>query len=497
MLCGVSWNATAQLLVQSKRLEIPLRSEEQPFDLIASGDFGIFLHRRLATFVAEDRMELVKLDTGLNINWHGFLPIDKKTSTVSSRTAFGRLYILMKYEGVARKDFQLFAVEQANGNFIRYNIRNFIAFQPIDFQITEQAAIIGGYFNQVPVVIYYHFATQRSKILPGLLNESGELTQIKPYDDGSFDVLISARNLQGQQTIWIKNYDQEGSIARNLALVPEGNKHLIFARSLKTNNDMQLVAGVYGNRNSEYSKGLFIASIDPSGLQTLKYFGYGDLENFFKYMKARREQRVKERIERRRVKGKKTRFNYRFLVHEIVPYQGQYVLLGEAFYPRYVTVDRSSYGGFFNPYSFRNNYTMVRDGRVFDGYRYTHAVVMGFDPDGRLLWDNSFEINDVRTFTLEQFVRLDTVDDKLMLVYLFDNKLRTKVIKGSQVLEGKTSEVLKTQVEGEEPRTDRNGVNKLNYWYNDYFIAHGVQEVLNPALGVRRVFFINRISHDR
>jgi len=490
LLLAVTSPAFPQL-VQSLRFEVPLGGNEKNFDVIPTADDGLYLYRHVIT-TEGDQMEVAHLDTTFRARWHGYLPLEKTSVLMGSRTNHGYLYMLFRQPAV--KDFMLYAIDQRQGNFVRYIIRNFIPFIPTDFQIAPQAAIIGGYFNRIPVVIYFPFAGQKTKVLPGLLNESGELTQIKPYADGSFDVLISARNIQGQQTIWIKNYDPEGNILRNLALEPEGNKHLIFARSVKTDNDMQIVAGVYGGRNSEYSKGLFIASIDPSGLQHLKYYNYGDLKNFFKYMKARREQRVRDRITRRKVKGKRIRFNYRFLVHEILPYNGQYVLLGEAFYPKYITVDRSAYGGFFAPYSFARG-ANVRDGRVFDGYHYTHAVVMGFDNDGKLIWDNSFEINDIKTFTLEQFVKIQPQPDKIALLYLYENQLRTKIIQNDSVLEGKTSEPLKTRSTQEISKMENNNPGKLEYWYDNYFYAWGVQEIVSPSVGKRRVFFINKISY--
>src|SRR5205085_2824428 len=179
-----------------------------------------------------------------------------------------------------------------------------------------------------------------SRVLPGLFNESGELTQIRTYPDASFDVLISAQNARRQRTMWVKNYDAQGNLKKNFALNTDDNKHLIFGRSIKTNNNSQIVAGVFGARYSEFSHGIFIANIDPEGNQQIRYYQFADLENFFKYMKAKREQRVKSRIERRKIKGKKIRLNYRFMVHELVPYKNQFVLLGEAFYPRYKTLDR-------------------------------------------------------------------------------------------------------------------------------------------------------------
>lgn len=480
-------------LEQSLRFEVPLGSLEKKFDVIPTQDDGLYLQRRVS-LPEGDQMEIARLDTTFRTVWRGYLPIGKSAQLMGTRTDNEYLYLLFRLHEPSTKDLTLYAVDQAQGNFIRYTIKNFIPFVPSEFQVAPQAAIIGGYFNRIPVVIYFPFVEQKTRVLPGLLNEAGELTQIKTYTDGSFDVLISARNIQGQQTIWIKNYDPEGNLMRNLPLEPEGNKHLIFARSVKTNNAMQIVAGVYGGRNSDYSKGIFIASIDPSGLQHLKYYNYGDLENFFKYMKAKREQRVRDRISRRKIKGKKIRFNYRFLVHEIIPYNNQYVLLGEAFYPKYITVDRAAYGGFFSPYTLSRS-AMVRDGRVFDGYRYTHAVVMGFDNDGGLIWDNSFEINDVKTFTLEQFVKIKPQPDKIALLYLFENQLRTKTIKDNSVIEGKTSEPLKTRSAREIARMENDNIGKLEYWYADYFFAWGVQEIVSPESGKRRVFFINKISY--
>jgi len=120
-------------------------------------------------------------------------------------------------------------------------------------------------------------------------------------------------------------------------------------------------------------------------------------------------------------------------------------------------------------------------------------VVMGFDQNGRLLWDNSFEINDVKTYTLEQFVKLEVQEDKIALLYLFDNELRTKIIKDNQVLEGKTVEGIKAN-EADLIAKKETGSNRLDYWYSNYFFAYGIQEISNPISGKRRVFFINKIT---
>jgi hypothetical protein len=479
----------AQQVAQTNRYELPLEKNDY-YEVMPSQEDGIFLYRRLYTST-DDKLEIIKLDTAFNVNWKGYLSIDKRMQLMAQRAVGGQFYLLLRRLDLKRNNMELYSVSQANGAYTKYEVKNYIPFAPTEFHITGKSALIGGYFNQVPVVLSFSFSELRSKILPGLLNEVGELTQIKTFPDGTFDVLISARNFLKQQTVWIKSYDENGDLQANYSLNPEENKHLIFARAMKTEDDVQLVAGVYGGRNSEYSRGLFMASVDPSGLQQLRYYNYGDLENFFKYMKAKREQRVKDRIERRKIRGKRIRFSYRFLVHEIVPYKNQYILLGEAFYPRYKSVDPSYsfFGGGSRAYGIHN-------GRIFDGYSYTHAVVMGFDENGKLLWDNSFEINDVKTFTLEQFVKLEVQEDRIALLYLFENELRTKIIQNDEVLEGKTFEPIKTKRENEIVKKEETELSKLDYWYQDYFYAYGIQEITNPGQGKRRVFFINKISYQ-
>jgi hypothetical protein len=487
-----SFTGSAQY-VQSDRMEIPIGDEEGMFEVVPAEKDGLFLQRRYR-FSDGDKLQLISLDTSFQVKWQGYLPIDARFELMGKRNFHNKMYLLFRHRELARKDLELIILDNASGDFVKHTVKNFIPFVPSDFQISDKAAIVGGYFNNVPVVIYYSLRNQTTKVLPGLFNEPGELTQIKTDSTGAFEVLISARNVESQKTIFIKSYDAEGDLIMQTPLGVDANKHLLFARSIKTENNLHFIAGTYSNsRSSDYSRGIFVARIDPNGMQQIRYYNYGDLGNFFKYLKAKRELRVKERIEHRRVNGKKIRFNYRFIVHEIVPYNGQFVLLGEAFYPRYVNMDHSLYS-FFNPLP--SNVGPIRNGRIFDGYRYTHAVVMGFDKNGKLLWDNSFEINDVKTLTLDQFVRLETQSDKIALLYVFDNKLRSKIIQGNNVIEGKTYYPLQDP-SAKDMRNERGVGSTLNYWYDRYFYAFGVQEINNSPNMPKRVFFLSKINYAK
>lgn len=479
----------AQVL-QTNRYELPLFEENtSPFEVTSLKEEGLLLHRRISS-EGRDEYAITKLDTAYQRTWQGFIPLNRNFTIVKKQ--FHKSKFCMLLVGKTLYDFQIIIFDDKTGSYTLYELRNYIPFAPTEFEVNDVSAVIGGYYNRVPIVVHFDFKTLRLKILPGLFSEIGQLDQIKMYDDNTFDILVCARYFNREKTLWIKSYSPEGDFINQLVLQAEGNKSLLFGRILRTPDNLKIVAGVYGQRNSEYSKGLFVTSITPFGDQQLRYHNFADLENFFSYMKENREKRIKGRIDRRRTKGKTNRFNYRLLVHELIPYQNQFILLGEAFYPKYQNINNAY--GFFTYGSSSNHASNM----IFDGYRYTHATVLGFDANGTLLWDNSFEINDVKTFSKEQFVKLKANDTNLTLLYLFDNQLRTKVISGSTVLEGKTSEPIKTLYKGDLMEGGKTVLTKLEHWYGDYLFAYGLQDIVNVNEKgdriERSVFFINKLK---
>jgi hypothetical protein len=480
-------NFTHAQPVDVARYEVMLDRNETGYETISSNDHGLFL-QRMGTGPKFNHIELIHLDTALSEKWNGSITVEKNYLVFGQTVFQNNLYLLLRYRDYSRNDLILIAVDNESGNYVQYKIKGYIPFAPAEFHVMTKGVVIGGYFNRTPLALYFSLEDFKSKVLAGLLNETGELNQIRVNDDETFDLLISAPNVQRQRTIWLKRYDGHGNLISNLSL-ESADKHLIFGRLFSTDDNMQIVAGVYGNRSTEYSRGIFISTIDPAGYQQTRYYSFGDLENFFKYMKAKREKRVKERIERRKIRGKKTKFNYRFLLHQVIPYNDQFLLLGEAFYPKYSYIDR-------NPYLFfssRGNFGSLQNGRVFDGYYYTHAVIMAFNKKGDLLWDNSFEIKDVKSFKLEQFVRAKLLNDRIAMFYIYDNKLRSKIIQDNDVVEAKTQDLPHNAYEVNRPVGSTAAT--LNYWYDDVLFAYGMEDIETPGgRHKRRVFHISKIK---
>lgn len=471
--------ASAQVL-QTARYEIPILERNEPrYTAARLGTNGLMVYRRIPG-KKDDQLELIKLDTTLREEWRGSIAVSKKLDVAQVKSSNNQFYMLLKDPTYVGKDFVILAIDQVTRSYKTYPVKNVIPFYPAEFVLTGQAALIGGYFNSRPLVLHYNFAQQSARILPGFFNSPGELDQIKLNGDGTTDIVVSARNFEKRRALWIRTYDAQGELMRTTILQPDEDKHLLFGRTIKLPEGRQLVAGVYG-RFTEYSRGVFVALVEASGNYSIQYYNFAELKNFFSYMRARQQQRVKERIERKTIKGKKLKFNYRLLVHDLIDYNNEFLLVGEAFYPHYV-----------HP---RTDNPQARTERIFDGYKYTHAVVIAFRKDAALAWDNSFEINDVKTFQLQQFVRVQPESDKILLMYLFDNVIRSKIILNEQVLEGKTEEKIRSGATGEELDREEENTEKLDAWYGDYFFAYGTQSLKGRRGGYRQVFFIHKITY--
>jgi hypothetical protein len=285
---------------QIDRFEISINNNESAnFSTASAGESGMMLYRRL--FQPKiDKLEIIKIDTSLNEVWGKEIDVAKDQIAVHSMVKDDILFILFKSISYQYGDFQIAAIKVESGDHLVYPVRNLIPFDPTEFIITSEAALIGGYFNYRPLIVYFNFAQQQSKILPGFFNEPGELTQVKAYDDGSSDVIVSTDNFEKKKCLWIRNYDAEGDLIKTTILQPEDKKNFIFGRSIKLDNDQQVVVGVFG-RYKEYSRGIFISRISRNGEYQTRYYDYGDLQHFFNYMKAPKEKRIKGRIERKKL----------------------------------------------------------------------------------------------------------------------------------------------------------------------------------------------------
>ena len=485
---------------QPCRFETELDYYDDYFTVIPAEEKGIALVRETSEKGKDGDMvwELVKLDTSLNREWQKQFPVAYRWFFKGYDYHNNSIILLFNDRFYNKDDLLIYQIDLDRGELKKLTIKLDFTIELSHFEMVGSSAIFGGYVNYRPTVFLYNLEEERIMVLPGFYVERSELIQVEVDDDREiFHVLATMRTFDRKMSIAMKTFDKDGDMLINTVLKPEEDRHLLYGRAITTNYGEQFITGTFsGSKSSRqgkesYSMGIFIARINPWGEQNINYYNYADLDNFFNYMKANRQKRIQKRIERKRIKGKKIKFNYRLLVHEIIQRDnGNYLMLGEAYYP--TTISRSETGS-FAPFS-SQYYPMA-----YKGFQYTHAVVVGFNSTGERIWDNSFEINDVKSYHLEKFVNADIREDKIILLYNYDNVIRTKIIKGDEVLEGKTFNDIALKFEDDEAENNGSMVGGLDSWYDNYFYAYGIQTIKNDSDAVKRkreVFFVNKIYYE-
>lgn len=480
---------------QSQRIEIAVSDEDNDFGVVSAKDRGIVLYREVKNTDTrmEHKYQVMLIDTTLHKSWENYYFIHLRY-IIRGYEYYGKYFYLLFQRNTESLKADLFVLRidletKASETML---IEREYSMDLTDFEVLGNTLFFGGYSNNLPTIVSYVFGKPQPKVLPGLFNERTQIQHIEVDDKKQIcNVLVNYRTPRNRLSLSLKSFDEAGNLIKNVNLKPSEDHSLLYARTIKLSDNADLVVGTYAYKKSELSRGIFLARISDQGEQVINYYNYADLKNFFSYMKAKRQHRIEERIKRRKIKGKKNRFNYRLLVHDVIEKDGKFIMVGEAYYPKY---SQSSYFGGYNYSNYGNNFS------AFEGYKYTHAVVFGFDRRGRLIWDNSFQISDIVSYQLNQYVHVSTSRDAIALIYMFDNEIRSKIIRGNQVMEGKTYNSLKLSFENDEVSETRDKYGGIEEWYNGNLFAYGIHKIKNiKDQGVklnREVFFINKINYQ-
>ena len=483
-------------IAQSDRFEAEIKGRYDHYEIVPAGELGLLLIRKNEDIVEKNLVgwECVTLDTNLQKRRDDLIMTEYDYELRGHDFYEGRLYLLFEMTTNVIADLSVVEFNVLTGVHKTSKIRKLFNINLSEFEILGKNAILGGSVNLKPAVILSSLEESKTRVLPGFYFERSQLLQIEVNDEARTIKVLTKVQFPGRrnQTINVRTFSSDGEMTENSNLRPDDKVSLLTGRIVNINSNVSLVAGTYGNRRSEFSRGIFLTRIDEGGDKTVLYYDYGDLENFFSYMKARRQEKIKDRIERKKVRGKRAKFFYRLLVHDVIEYGGAFVLIGEAYYPRYNSYSSSGY--WLNPYyPGRYSYT------TFDGYKYTHAIVIGFDNKGRILWNNSFEIKDAIMYSLEPLVEVSLNGDNIVLLYNYENVIRSKIVQGRDVVEGKEFNDISLKFQDDEVRNNDSDFGGLERWYDDTFYAYGIQKIWNdnePGIKQsREVFFVNKIIY--
>jgi hypothetical protein len=300
--------------------------------------------------------------------------------------------------------------------------------------------------------------------------------------------LVYNRKGGGQVSTHLAWVDTTGKPKNDLIVEYKGEERINTGSATKISDNTTIITGTYNNNNSSFNSGMFFGLVGDGKVQALQYHPFTKFENFFEYLSERSQQRIERKIKRKEARGGELKLNYRLITHPVRKLGDNFLTLSEAYYPEYHTEYRTVW---VSGRPTTQSYT------VFDGYRYTHAVLACFDAGGNLLWDHCFPIWNVLTFDLKRYVRMGILkDDEVELVLARGTSITSMVIKDGEMKKDRTVDYLETLDEADRVRWSANS--GIEFWYDRYFLAYGFSRIVNKeeeGPGRKRtVFYFNKVE---
>ena len=404
-------------------------------------------------------------------------------------------------KGEPENNFRVVDIEVADGvySMLAYTVpeRSGISY----YSIGNAFALAGiNTRNDESIILAYQFNNKQFSVInPGV---PGKVAIVSMNIDKSSGIISSVIRTSGsarKRNYFLVKSDVNGNVLTNLQLSKfDDNRMINTAFSYRVDPQTDLVIGSYGkssrSRNIEgvetigvASTGFFSIQIKNNQEANANFYEFADFENFFRYLR-RPTDLSSRRSAARLEKAKDYSSDHDLLAHEVFKWKDQFVFMAEAYYPEYRTVTTMVYDYYGRPYP--STYS------IFEGFRYVTTFVAGFDRSGNLLWNNDLELRNMLSQNLKRRVIAWEDPDGLVLAYVSEGKIVSKLINGATTIDG----VSQSEVEPLSPRdrvfNDANSI--IEPWYNQYFVVYGYQNIRNSYVssrGNKNVFYINKIAY--
>jgi hypothetical protein len=271
------------------------------------------------------------------------------------------------------------------------------------------------------------------------------------------------------------------------------------------------VVGTWGERNSKQSIGFYFLAVDPFNEQKIKYLDFGQLVHYLDNLNPKRAERIKSNSVNDAAAGRIPNYTSYVMPYKVMEYKDGFLLLAEVYNPissmnpyysnPYYYNPYYNYGmysmpnyyypgmGRFRPYAYGNNMKTVNE------IKPTQTSLLSFDPKGKINWDHSFKIDEMKVAGVDQVSDFWITDNLIYFLYKKESDLFMKTIdlsddKGSQMVEK-----IKTSDEADVIRSEKEYEGGIRQWVGNSFYVWGYQTIRNANKEdrVRDVFYINKV----
>lgn len=392
----------AQEPSQPVRLELPFDPIETEAEVIALPDSSLLVYQKTSNaWGTRATFRFTKYNSQLEEVW-------SDTASLAPDSNFLRYYSEQPYTYLVfdandLQDYTFVRLHDKNGSIWHKKFE----IDPIE-GVYEYQVLQGNYFiigqnrkTQKPLLLHLNPATGNIQLLPSVYGDESTFSDLLADPaQNRVDAVITESNGRVSR-LQVKSFAPDGKLLKNYFILQKEDKSLLNAEITPGDSTRKMLIGTYGTRDLRYNQGFFTAPLAANIVANAEFYNMLQLKNFLKYMKPRREERTRRREASRLKTGRSPSYHYRLLLHDLIVTPTGYVLAAEAYYPQYSSNSRNIGAG-----------RTITIGRQEEGYKRTHAVVLGFDRNGVLLWDNTFPLVGVTSYELTHTVEVQYLDRK-------------------------------------------------------------------------------------
>lgn len=483
---------------QNVRITIEVKSANDQFHVVPLKENGVVIFYELSAKSQGARTEkwrFTKYDTTFTEEWNVDYPLLNNLDYTSYYIDKENIYVLF----TRSKEFQIVKIEQETGELFITNGR--LPKEDVDikhFKILNDYAFFGGQiappdaslfyrscigFACFPLLFIPNFIPEKSAYV-GNTNLQSKLTkrvdlelkgksEVVNFKTDTSNALLNSiikTGRNGHTQILVQELKPNGVKTKKYILNTFTPQYYLLDGKMAINpTGDKIIIGTYAREGSYGAQGLYLTKIVTEKQEFVQYQSFTNFNNFFNYLPEKDKEKLTKKITKVKSKGKDYELSYQMLVHEpIVVDSNNYIVVAEAYYPQYHTEFRTTW------YYGRPIETVVE---IFDGWRYTHAIIAGLDGKGNLLWDNSITIQDILTFNLTEKVKILYNKDQYIAAYSQRGRIEYKPLSTDTSVSKKVTTMVETDSDYEKVKEQYKS--DIEYWYGNYFIAYGAQKVKN------------------
>ena len=501
---------------QTDRFEIIQKNADDYFTVISLEEEGLALIREKDKYHGNKQLwEIIILDTNLTEKNKFDLEVNQRHSLLGYEIGKKQLYLLYRTGETTKNSLELIEINTATGReSARFPINPELDFKVTHFSKVGKNIILGGYVTNEPAILLFEPDDNSIRVIPGFFQKDNELVDLRVNENNTFNSVLIDRSTRTERKLVFKTFDDAGKLLLEDVVPIDEDKSLQNSLASSLKREELLLLGTWGERQGKQSVGFFSLAIDPFSQQKINYFHFGMMDHFLDYLNPKRAERIKEGTSDAVMDGRKPSFTSYVMPFRIEETPEGFVMLAEVYNPASTMNPyyNSPYGRpyYSNPYYYYNPfwpgyYPGMRMYRPYaygdptrsnDNIKLYGTVVVAFDSQGELLWDQSIVLDDMKRPALEQVSDFYTDEENLHFIYKKESELKIKSVSLEEGTATEITEKIKLKEPSEEVRSEKELEDGVRHWIGNTFYVwgyHSVRSQENKENRVRDVFYINKI----